>query len=474
MDERPNLLLVFADQLGLNHCGYGGSADARTPHIDAFVTQGISFSNTVSSTPVCAAYRASLFTGKYTTSTGMVINELRMNPRQTCLGHVVTHAGYDTCYIGKWHLYANELGNHTDPKNSFIPPGRHRLGFDGYWAAYNFHHSYYDAYYHRDTAGKIPYGEGVYEPDAQTDMMISYLRGRADAQTPFCAVLSYGTPHDPWTDGNVPPRFRELFEDVEFPDPVNYSDENDPYADAWGRLSPAERGQLSIWRRNYYAMTANLDWNFGRLLGALDEQGLTEDIIIVFSSDHGEMFGAHGRRAKNTFYEEAIRIPCLIRWPGHVPAGAASDACVSTVDIMPTLLGLIDLPIPAEVEGMDCSLLARGERGPEPGAAFLQNTGACAAWEDGFEWRALRDKRYTYAVYRRDGSELLFDNVADPTQLRNLASDAQHAETLKVLRDGISAKMESLNDTFESCTWYQDNWTSDREILRSATMKGTD
>jgi arylsulfatase A-like enzyme len=301
-------------------------------------------------------------------------------------------------------------------------------------------------------------------------MMIGYLQHRADSQTPFCAVLSYGSPHDPWTDNNVPPRFRELFKDVEFPDPASYSDGNDPYADAWGRLSPAERGQLSIWRRNYYAMTANLDWNYSRLLRALDEQGLTEDTIVVFSSDHGEMFGAHGRRAKNTFYEEAIRIPYLIRWPAHIPAGTVSGACVSTVDIVPTLLGLMDLSIPAGAEGMDCSLLARGERGPEPGAALLQNTGACAAWEDGFEWRALRDKRYTYAVYRRDGSELLFDNVVDPYQLQNLASDGQHAKMLEALRNGLSVKMASLGDTFESCTWYRDNWTSNREIVRSATM----
>lgn len=90
--------------------------------------------------PVCAAYRASLLTGKYTTSTGMVINELRIQTTHDCFGHVLTRGGYQTGYIGKWHLYANVLGNHENPHNSFTPPGPDRLGFDGYWASYGFHH----------------------------------------------------------------------------------------------------------------------------------------------------------------------------------------------------------------------------------------------------------------------------------------------------------------------------------------------
>ena len=486
MNNRPNLLFVMADQLGLNHCGYSGApnaANAKTPNIDSLASHGVRFINAVSSTPVCAAYRASLLTGKYTTSTGMVINELRMNTNHTCLGHVVSEAGYNTCYIGKWHLYANELGNHYDPKCSFVPPGPDRLGFDGHWAAYNFHHEYYGMYYHTDSPEKLFYGDGVYEPDAQTDMMIEYLGNRTDAESPFCAFLSYGTPHDPWGDDNVPPDFRQMFEESEFPSPPNYLSENDPRADIWGAMSDEDRPLLPQWRRNYYAMTANLDWNIGRLLAALDRDGLAENTIVVFSSDHGEMFGAHGRQAKNIFYEEAARIPLLLRWPGQIPQNSASDACLSTVDILPTLLGLMELPIPAEVEGVDCSTQAREQvspGGPDavavpdavagPDAAFMQNTGACALWEDGYEWRALRDKRFTYAVYRSDGHELLFDNIDDPYQMRNLINEADHARTVEYFRRRLTSKMTEINDTFEASTWYRDNWTDDRIILRSATL----
>ena len=160
--RRPNIIYLLADQLRYPSCGYAGDEKADTPNIDRLASEGVNFRQAVSQMPVCSAYRASLFTGKYTTGTGMVINELRMNPNQTCLGHVLTRAGYDTGYIGKWHLYANQLGNHNDPKNSFVPRGPHRLGFDGYWAAYNFHHNYYGSYYHTESPEKIFYGDGVF------------------------------------------------------------------------------------------------------------------------------------------------------------------------------------------------------------------------------------------------------------------------------------------------------------------------
>ncbi|MCA9840240.1 MAG: sulfatase-like hydrolase/transferase, partial [Trueperaceae bacterium] len=198
--KSPNLVFVLADQLRYQSCGFAGDKRAKTPVMDHLATQGINFEQAVANAPVCTAYRAALLTGLYTSSNGMVINELRINPNQRCFGHALTDGGYDTCYVGKWHLYANELGNHFDPKNSFVPPGPHRLGFDGEWYAYNFHHDSYGAYYHKDSPEKIYYGDSVYEADAQTDLAIDYLKRKADSSTPFALFLSWGPPHDPWTD----------------------------------------------------------------------------------------------------------------------------------------------------------------------------------------------------------------------------------------------------------------------------------
>jgi len=472
MCRRPtNLVYLFADQLRYQSLGYAGAANAVTPHIDHFAAQGVNFHNAVASAPVCTAYRASLLTGKYTTSHGMVINELRIHPNQRCFGHALTDAGYHTGYIGKWHLYANELGNHHNPKNSFVPRGPHRLGFDGEWMAYNFHHENYGTYYHTESPAKVFYGPGVYEPDAQTDLAIDFIRRAVRSTTPFALFLSWGPPHDPWGADNVPRRFWELFRDTPFPDPPNYRAHNDePYCDGWARLSAQDRRQLEHWRRGYQAQIASIDWNVGRLLAALAAEGAADDTIVVFTSDHGEMFGAQGRRAKNIFYEEACRVPLLMRWPGHIPPGSVSDACLGTVDLMPTLLALLEVEPPAGIEGMDLSHGALGRAGPEPEAALMQGCGATAAWEDGHEWRAVRDKQYTYAIYRVDGTERLFDNRADPYQLHNLAADGRHAAPRARLRTLLQAQMARLNDTFEACTWYRDHWTDGRRnIIRSAT-----
>lgn len=470
MSKAPNLLYVFADQLRYFSCGYAGDARAQTPHIDAFARQSSDCCNAVSGHPVCAPYRASLFTGKYTTSTGMVINEIRMNPDHECIGHVLGRGGYRTGYIGKWHLYANEMGNHYDPKNSYIPAGPDRLGFDDFFAGYNFHHEYYGehAYYHLNSPEKI-YVQG-YEPDAQTDLAIDKMREFSGQEKPFALFLSMGTPHDPWTPDNVPAKYLERFKDVQFELPPNYLPENDPHADDWAKLSKEERAELTEWMRVYYAMVANVDDNFGRLLQAVEDMGLKDDTIVVFTSDHGELFGAHGRRAKNIFYEEAVSIPFLIRWPGRIPAGEKCDVCLNTVDIMPTLLHMMGLPIPSGVEGMDVSERLMGRPGPEPDAALMMCTGPTATFADGNEWRALRDKQYTYAVFHVDGQELLFNNVQDPYQMNNLAEQQEFQPLLEQYRQKLKEKMKAIGDTFPACSYYEKNWIRDRLILKTATL----
>ena len=261
--KKPNLIYVFADQLRYFSMGYAGDENAVTPNLDAFCAESTDLCQTVSGHPVCAPYRASLLTGKYTTSTGMVINEIRINPSDHhTLAQVLDENGYETAYIGKWHMYAAELGNHYDPKNSYIPKGPDRLGFNDFFAAYNFRHEYEvgTAYYHLDSPEKIFYEK--YEPDAQTDMAIEQLRRLSAGEKPFALFLSIGTPHDPWVEENVPEKYLAKVRDKEFRLPENYLPDNDPHADEWARLSEEERAQLTEWMRVYYAMTANLDENF--------------------------------------------------------------------------------------------------------------------------------------------------------------------------------------------------------------------
>jgi arylsulfatase A-like enzyme len=299
-------------------------------------------------------------------------------------------------------------------------------------------------------------------------MAIDYVRGRKQQGRPFALFLSWGPPHDPWDWANCPSDFTEQFRKLTIPLRPNYSDKPDPYADAWATPPPDYASRLGQFQQGYYAMTADIDRSLGRLLDAVREQGLEDDTLLIFTSDHGEMFGSHGRRAKYIFYEEACRVPFLVRWPGRIRPGT-TDTLLSTPDIMPTCLGALGLPVPRAVEGADLSgnLLGNSARGPA--SIFMQGMGTTAAWQDGTEWRALRNERYTYATYRRDRSELLFDNLADPYQLKNLANDRTRRAALEHHRTQLQRWMKDHNDPFEGCTWYRDHWTNDRNIVNTAS-----
>lgn len=462
-EKRPNLIYIFADQLRYSSLGYNGDSLAVTPNIDLFSNECAVMDNAVSGHPVCAPYRASLLTGKYTTgATGMVINEIRINPNHRCFAHVLNENGYETSYIGKWHMYAAQLGHHYDVKNSYIPKGPDRLGFDGYFAAYNFHHEYFSpkAYYHLDSNEKIYYKK--YEPDEQTDMAVEQIKKHAKSEKPFALFLSYGTPHDPWTEENAPKKYYDMFKSADFPKPPNYKKTNDIHADIWAKYLPGGRSKINEQKRVYYAMVSNLDENVGRILKAVNELGIGDDTIIVFTSDHGEMFGAQGRHAKNIFYEEAVRVPFLIKWGDRLHKGK-NLSCMNTVDIMPTLLSMMKLPVPDTAQGTDISENIVNGTFTENNC-LLMGTGPTAVYGNGKEWRGIRSCRYTYAVYKIDGREYLFDNLNDPYQINNLAKDNGYKKVLQGLRDEMYEKMNAVGDSFEKNSYYKKNWVENRVI----------
>ena len=463
----PNVIILMADQLRYQSCGFTDPR-AMTPNIDRLAKEGMLFRNFVASTPVCSAFRASLLTGKYASSTGVVVNELRLNPNHDTFAHVLKAAGSRADMIGKWHLWSHQAGGHAGAENNFVPPGPYRMGFDDFWATFNFGHDNFKYSYWTDSPKELRGTE--FSPTHFTNMAIEKIKLHAEAKESFAMVVAYSPPHDPWGEKNVPKEWYDKFAGVKFPLPETWQEEPDPYMD---RNTDKEKW-LTTWKarlpemmRVYYAQTAALDEQIGRLLDSLKQTGVDKDTIVMFMSDHGEMFGAHGRVFKMTFYEESARVPFIIRWPGNVPAGAVTDACMATPDIMPTILGLCGQKIPAAVEGMDLSQLALGRPGPEPEFALLQGMGHTFQWQDGFEWRALRDKQYTYARYLKDGKELLFDNTNDPLQKTDLAAIPAHDAKLAELRRKMNAKMVAIHDDFKPCSWYRDNWTDDRVIMRS-------
>lgn len=471
--DHPNLVFLLADQLRYDALGCNGNEKAQTPNIDNFSEEAISFTNAVSVTPVCAPYRASLLTGKYPSTTGMVINEINFNPNNRTIAHILTEAGYDVGYVGKMHL--------NDQHKRPYKKGVERLGFDGYWAAYSFNHISYKSFYYTDTSTKndtLINLEGKYGPEEFTSLGLNYIKKVAKADKPFALFLSWNPPHDPWKKNNVPKHCYSKFKNEIFPLPPNFKTKPDKYMD---RFPDEYFNEKSSWKddfingegyqetmRCYYSMVNSIDEQFGRINSLLKELKIDKNTILVFTSDHGEMFTSQGRMYKLIFYDEAARIPLLIKYPGQM-GSKERDVCINTPDLLPTLLGMMNLEekIHDKIEGENLVDVINETRKKEPEVAFLQGMGHTWQWLDGFEWRAVRGKRFTYAKYLKDGAEVLFDRQLDPFQKNNLVNNPEYAGELKRLRGIMNKKMKSLNDEFKSCTWYRDNWMHNKYSIKA-------
>lgn len=412
--RQPNLLFVFADQMRARSAGYAGCRDVETPCLDRLAKEGTTFTNAISSMPVCTPYRASLLTGRWPLSTGLFINDLRLSIKETTIAHVLKRAGYQTGYIGKWHLDGTDRAYPT-------PPGPRRQGFD-FWAAANCTHDYHKSVYYQGDDPRPRFFKG-YDATAQTDVAIQFLK-EARRDRPFCLFMSWGPPHNPYR--TVAKELLDHYDAKQLTLPKNCPKPN--LSDLAG----------------YYAHITALDHEMSRLLKAVDQLGLRDDTLVVFTSDHGDMLGSHGVQRKQWPWDESVLIPLLMRGPGVPGGGCRSDTIISTVDVMPTLLGLMNVAVPDTVEGVDLSKHIGGG-GPE---SVLMHAicpfGECPEMP---EWRGVRTRRYTY-VRKLDGPWLLYDNAGDPEQLNNLVGDPSAAKLRERLDRDLERWLRRTNDPF--------------------------
>lgn len=416
--NRPNVLLVFADQMRGMAMGCMGDPNVKTPNLDRLAAEGILFTNAVANCPVCTPARGSLLTGQYPLVHRAVCNDLPIATELPTLATVLKHEGYATGYVGKWHLDGV-------PRDKFTPPGRRRLGFD-YWRAWNCHHDYFHGKYYADTGEPIPL-EG-YEPAAQTDLAVEFMRKHRD--NPFLLCLSWGPPHDPYD--RVPEEYRRQYSPDDLILRPNAAD--------------ADRRVLA----DYYAAVTALDDQIGRLVRALKELRLDENTLLVFTSDHGDMLGSHGRTHKEQPWEESLLIPLIMRWPARLGNGQVVDTLVGIVDLMPTLLGLAGIEAPKDLGGSDLSAPIRGELSQEPGSLFLQVIVPSnqARRNNTREWRGVRTKRYTYARHGDGETWVLYDNKADPYQQHNLAADKGAVRLRRELECELQGWLQKTGDRF--------------------------
>jgi len=408
--KRPNIVFVFADQMRAAAMGCMGNKQVITPHLDKLASEGLLVTNGISCQPVCSPYRAQLLTGRYGHSTGVIHNDIRLPDSEVVISELMKRQGYATGYIGKWHL-SGYRSNPVDAKS--------RRGWD-FWAVRNCSHAHLSPEYWLNDSEE-PVRVPGWEPDVQTDLAVEFIKKNKDA--PFCLFLSFGPPHNPYI---APKEYVEMYKGKELTARPN--------------VPGGKAGSL----REYYAMTTSLDSCMGRINDALDNAGISEDTIVVFSSDHGDMLGSQGHRLKQRPWEESINIPFIVRYRRKIKKAQVRDWLVSSVDVMPTLLGLCDISIPSQVQGRDYSSTFLGKSKDERDAAFLFNVHRGGG--PGTDWRGIRTKEWIYA-YHFSGDWVMYDLKNDPYQLKNLIANPMFAAKKDELREQLESMRKALGES---------------------------
>ncbi len=465
MSESPNVLLIYADQMRYDCMSPAGNPVIKTPNLQRLADEGLTFDNAFTSYPLCCPFRASMLTGKYAQGHGMTQNHFPLRADQEFLGERMKDAGYQTLYVGKWHLEGG-------PKPGFVPPDR-RFGFDRF-VGFNRGHAYLDGIFFRGNGQ--PYRCRRYEPDYQTDHMIEFIdEARADdPDKPFFGYVSYGPPHHP---NDMPEHWRGMYDPSEVHLPIGTLPPEEQVrvqtervetdcagnmkAAARSRVAYGTKGQLEpeseeeqrVFIAEYYAMISNIDWNVGRILNHLDKRGLAESTLVIYFSDHGDMLGEHGYYCgyKPQAYRATMQVPFLARLPGRINAGQRTQAMIDVgVDTPVTLLDLVGAEPFSEAHGRSyLSVLDDGDthRDCIHYQTFRMDDGAWGEFTPVPE-RGVRTEDWLY-VRQPDRRKFLFDQQADPRELTNLVDEPAHLDLMDRFDAQIAAHMSETGDDWD-------------------------
>ncbi|NOY43174.1 MAG: sulfatase-like hydrolase/transferase [Planctomycetes bacterium] len=517
-DQRPNIVFVFSDDHAVQAIGAYGSRINETPNIDRLAKEGAVFERSFCANSICGPSRACILTGKHSHINGFLRNGNRFDGSQTTFPPLLQQAGYQTAMIGKWHLG-------TDP-----------VGFD-YWEVLQGQGNYYNPDF-KQMDGSRKRREG-YCTDIVTDLSLEWLKEQRDPSKPFMLMCQHKAPHRNWApaarhfklfkdDVPEPETLRddyagrvELLKENEmtirnhmhwehdmkfhgenlFPKYFVGKHTNGEYR----RMTPKQKkvwdeqyeapnqafikqmkaGELSddeilSWKyqryiKDYLRCIAAVDESVGRLLEYLDETGLAKNTIFIYSSDQGFYLGEHGWYDKRWMFEESLKMPFLIRWPGVVPAETRSTAIIQNIDYGPTFLDVAGAEVPAAMQGR--SLLP-----------VLQNQ--CKApsdWRDAIYYAyyenasvhevpvhdGVRNDRYKLMYFPRGSKWQLFDLEKDPQEMKSVHDDPAYAEVFT----GLKKRYKDLRDFYDvntatiPATRGDEAWWSERDKAKTAQAK---
>jgi arylsulfatase A-like enzyme len=462
--KQPNIIFIMSDDHAAHAMSCYGSRINQTPNLDRIAEEGMRLDNCFCTNSICTPSRASILTGTHTHINGCTTLWTQMDNTLQTYPKLLQQAGYQTAMFGKWHLGRG--------------PEHCPTGFDD-WAVLPGQGLYHDP----DMIFKGPDGGETrkmtgYVTDVITDLCLDWLKGR-DTDRPFCMMYHHKAPHRPWEPDE---KHAHMYDDVEIPEPDTLLD------DYSGRCPAAEEARMRVgvhnderdlgvpvpedmeenelrkWAYQYYikrylGTIASVDDNVGRLLDYLDEEGLTEDTVVIYTSDQGFFLGDHGWYDKRFSYEESLRMPFVVRYPREIAPGSVSSEIVTNVDFAPTFLDWAGVEVPEDMQGVSARQVLRGET-PEG----WQEAVYYRYWmHDQLHWvrghYGVRTKRYKLICYYGDGLDQpgcreetypveweLFDLEKDPNELNSVYDDPDYAGVVSDLKEELARLQEQFAD----------------------------
>lgn len=480
--KKPNVLIIFPDQLRRYSAGfwseepykslaYGKTDPVITPNIDKLAKNGVVFTKAISNFPLCSPYRGMLMSGMYPEQNG-IWNNCKVGREHSLKKDIPTipslflEAGYNTAYIGKCHWLKNDPlfdekgnyvgttkapgGHHVNKYDTYIPSDQ-RHGIEYFYQALKDEH-YNPHIYSNDPSVIEGKKDGelhlpkIFSPKNEANIIINYLKNQdkhRDTSKPFCMIWAMNPPHNPWDDENTDMEvLRENYDKDKFPT-IN--------DDLLVRKNADK--EVAKYARHYYANVTSSDHYIGLVLDELEKSGELDNTIVIFSSDHGEMLGSHGKTGKNVVQLESLAIPFIVHWPKGLKPGI-EDIILSAPDVLPTAMGLagINNQIPTSIEGTNYAPILKDEKTnlkkPEAALIMLGNS------------RGVQTDRYTFCVEenkkqwdKKKGKSIkqvfFYDNEKDPYQLHKITMN-EAPKTCKKLLGTLATLLEKTNDP-----WFQ-------------------
>lgn len=495
MPDRPNLVFIFSDRQRFDTMRAYGNSWIRTPNLNALSDQSFVFENAYVTQPVCAPARSSIMTGLFPHATGVPRNKLVMRRDVRTIAEMVSDE-YTRAYFGKWHLGDEVVAQHGFNQWASIMDRLHdEYTREEYLSLFtDYHHFLVENGFEPDTEappGKI-FSDGLRATLPAEYQQSSFLAGRAEAfirehnRTPFILYVSFLEPHPPFTgpydhlyDPETlpvdptflkPPEGHALFSRLrsEFFMQNGFSHAPDRQTrEEWDRQREAYNAiptyvghhlrDEASWRRlraGYMGNISLVDDAVGKIVGAVDEAGLGDNTIVVFTSEHGDLVGTHGMLEMRTFYEEAAKVPCMIRLPWIESGQNMIRGNFTQIDLVPTLLELMGEPIPDGLHGRSRVEVLKGLATLDDNDVFMEHNGIgdrdlgnpLINTMNDLPWRSVvTPDRWKLNLCAGDQCEL-FDLNSDPNEERNLFNDRDHRDRIRLMAAKIRRWQHEVGD----------------------------